>query len=61
VDSQVDDKDLRKKCRHMKNYNTLDFGIDPDFCLMKTTSGIISNPKPKQSKRLDESLDMSMN
>jgi|DEB19_MinimDraft_2_1074335.scaffolds.fasta_scaffold160799_1 hypothetical protein len=45
----------------MKNYNTLDFGIDPDFCLMKTTSGIISNPKPKQSKRLDESLDMSMN
>ena len=48
VDSQVDDKDLRKKCRHMKNYNTLDFGIDPDFCLMKTTSGIISNPKPKQ-------------
>jgi hypothetical protein len=39
----------------------LDFGIDPDFCLMKTTSGIISNPKPKQSKRLDESLDMSMN
>lgn len=38
VDSQVDDKDLRKKCKIMKNYTTLDFGIDPDFSLMKTSS-----------------------
>ena len=38
VDSQVDDKDVRKKCRHMKTYTTADFEIDPKFQLIPRTN-----------------------
>lgn len=33
----MDDSDLRKKCRlmTMSDFNTLDFGIEPDFTLIK--------------------------
>jgi hypothetical protein len=35
VDCQEEDKDIRKKCKFMKNYSPLDLGVDPDFALFK--------------------------
>lgn len=36
VDSQVDDKDLRKKSNYIRKYTTQEFGIEPYYTLLTT-------------------------